>query len=139
MAGQRFAGLGHAICSSHCELDIGEIVMVSFSESIYRGYRITAWAQGSLELADGEKTARFAAHAVVAGTAAAVMDYRLPVPDLEAPLFAQPASARHHAEAMARAYIDELRQAHAFDPSFERDTVHGYRRERGSRASQAAA
>jgi hypothetical protein len=76
---------------------------------------------------------------VVAGTAAAVMDYHLPVPDLDTTFFAQPASARHPAEVMARAYIDELRQAHAIDTSFERDTAHGYRRERGSRASQAAA
>ncbi|KQR78525.1 hypothetical protein ASG35_08870 [Burkholderia sp. Leaf177] len=84
--------------------------MFSFSESIYRGYRITAWAQSALELTDTSQPARFIARAVVAGTAAAVMDYRLPVPDLDAASFPQPATARHRAEAAARAYIDELRR-----------------------------
>jgi hypothetical protein len=111
------------------------IVMVSFSESIYRGYRITAWAQGSLDVASGEMPVRFMARAVVAGTAAAVLDYRLPVPDRDALLFTQPVSARHHAEAMARAYVDQLRQANAGDATLG----HAYRRERGARASQAAA
>jgi hypothetical protein len=118
----------------HANSTSEKIVMVSFSESIYRGYRITAWAQSSLDLATAQP-ARFMARAVVAGTAAAVMDYRLPVPALDAPRFTQPASARHHAEAMARAYVDELRREHASETSIER----GYRRERSARVSQAAA
>ena len=112
--------------------------MVSFSESIYRGYRITAWAQSSLDLASDARDTRFIARAVVAGTAAAVMDYRLPVPSLDTALFAQPATARHHAEAAARAYVDELRQVNGLDT---RDTASEgrYRRARGDGRSQVAA
>jgi hypothetical protein len=112
--------------------------MVSFSESIYRGYRITAWAQSSLNVANEAQATRFIARAVVAGTAAAVMDYRLPVPTLDTTLFAQPATARHHAEAAARAYVDELRQINGVDA---RETVSEgrYRRARGDGRSQAAA
>lgn len=109
--------------------------MVSFSECIYRGYRITAWAQASRDAS----APGFIAHAVVAGTAAAVMDYRLPVPHLDAPHFDQPASARHHAEGAARAYIDELVQAHTIDEERfverERERTRGYRRERDMRVA----
>jgi hypothetical protein len=98
--------------------------MFSFSESIYRGYRITAWAQSASNLADNAKPTRFVARAVVGGTAAAVLDYRLPVPDLDAASFPQPAAARHRAEAAARAYIDELRR------NEETESVGRYRRSR---------
>ncbi|WP_213781251.1 hypothetical protein [Caballeronia sp. dw_276] len=98
--------------------------MFSFSESIYRGYRITAWAQSALNLTDTTTPTSFVARAVVAGTAAAVMDYRLPVPGLDAASFPQPATARHRAEAAARAYIDDLRRDE------ERESAGRYRRSR---------
>ncbi|AMM16224.1 hypothetical protein AX768_18665 [Burkholderia sp. PAMC 28687] len=109
--------------------------MFRFSESIYRGYRITAWAQSALDLTDSAKPTSFVARAVVAGTAAAVMDYRLPVPGLDAAAFAQPAAARHRAEAAARAYIDELRR------NEEAESAGQYRRSRadGNRGVSAAA
>jgi hypothetical protein len=124
-----------------CELNgiSGEIVMVSFSESIYRGYRITAWAQSALEIADGKRPTRFMARAVVVGTAAAVMDYRLPVPKLDSLIFDQPAMARHRAEAAARAYIDELHQASSVEDSFDMNSARGYRRARVARGSSQAA
>lgn len=112
--------------------------MVSFSESIYQGYRITAWAQSSLEVAGDSTASRFIARAVVAGTAAAVMGYRLPVPSLDATPFARPATARHHAEAAARAYVDELRQVNGVD-TYDTSSEGRYRRARGDGRSHAAA
>jgi hypothetical protein len=108
--------------------------MVSFSECVYRGYRITAWAQASHGASRG-----FAGRAVVAGTAAAVMDFRLPVPIPDPRVHTQPATARHVAEAAARAYIDELRQAHTIHDAREARNESAYVRAREHRPSRAAA